>query len=39
MVRLLFLTGVPSITEILVAPELVMASLVGASIAARAMAG
>ncbi len=38
-VRLLFLTSIPSVTKIWVAPELAMASLVGDSIAARAMAG
>jgi hypothetical protein len=39
VVRLLFLTGVPSMTKIWVALELAMASLVGNSIATRAMTG
>ncbi len=39
VVRLLFLTGIPSMTKIWVAQESTMASLVGDSIAARAMAG
>jgi hypothetical protein len=39
VVRFLFLTGVPSMTKIWVALELAMASPVGDSIAARAMAG
>jgi hypothetical protein len=39
VVHLLFLTGVPSITKIWIVPESAMASLVGDSIATRAMAG
>ncbi len=38
VVCLLFLTGVPSMIKIWVAPELAMASTVGASIAASALA-